>query len=467
MKQGGASLSSWWKPPGLLDVSSHSSSRGQTKKSSSELVEAAEAYLDAQTPESLAVLHQLTWQTTAATVAFVTHHAALCLRLLDALAETVVSMPQDQDQNQQPHLPQALEVLYAFCQNAAIGYPSHAFGKLLQWLVASITAMALNQGNTAENDVELLKLQLVVMAETLKSNAGVRIYAKEMSKVKEFYRSLTILLNSTEDPELLVFSMTILARLVLSDPLGAKLFSSKNVDQAVELVFSVLEGSWQDSPDSRTSLLSRRSLLQFMSIDLLFDLADRAEILSILEKHGKMELMIDNFVMAINLNGDGKHIRLAIQFLSGVVTLGPAFRKMLMKALADNDVLCRVLQVTLHPSKLVAMQCINLVLKVMGEDSRPLQGLFDSPSQVTKLHPVITGLFRSVNESVASLERTECTEDRSMSEEYLHSVEACQLLAKISEFPATRAFCTEAISFNQVRDGTCRVLMVRMLMMCG
>lgn len=460
--------SSWWRPPGAMDVSDGQLSRASFASSSSfgvkkpatstsRLRVAVHEYLTAPSSDSLANLHQLTRKPTSEIVFFSRQLTALALRLLDTLSEHLLSIAQaaEETQSQAPYtieVHELLELVYLFINNTPIGYPSHALGKLLQWLVAGVVTSGLS--GTCENETTL-KLQLLVVAEVLKVNAGVRIYAKEMKKVKEFYRALTILLNSTEDAELLVFSMTILARLVLTESLGAKLFSQKNVDQAFELVFSILDGSWQDNTrtagrSSGDSILNAKTLLQCVSVDLLCELADRPDILSLLEKHAKMEHVVENFFMVINLNGDAEQIQVGIHFLSSLLALGHQFRKIMIKFLSDEDVLYRVLQVTLHPSRMLGILTTQLMLRVIGEDLRPIQSLFESPSLVQKLGPVVAGLFRCINEASGIVQQTENFEELGTSEEYLHSVEVCQVLAKLCEFPLLRSACVQTISLNQV-----------------
>lgn len=460
--------SSWWRPPGAVEVSdaeltrtsfASSSSYGVKKPTTpkSPMLAAVDEYLTSPSSDTLAQLHQLTRKPTSEVIFFSAQLTTLCLRLLDTLAEHLLSVVQaaEESQSQATYVVdehELLELVYLFSKNTALGYPSHAVGKLLHWLVAGIVTSGLS--GACENETTL-KLQLLVVAEMLKVNAGVRIYAKEMTKVKEFYRSLTILLNSTEDAELLVFSMTILARLVLTESLGAKLFSQKNVDQALELVFSILDGSWQDNTrtagrSSAISILNVKSLLQCVGVDLLCELADRPEILGILEKHPKMDPVMENFFMILNLNGDAEQIQVSIHFLSAIVGLGHQFRKLMVKFLSDEDVLYRVLQVTLHPSKMIGILATQLVLKIIGDDLRPIRSLFNSPSQVQRLNPVIAGFFRCINEAAGLVQHRENVDELSTSEEYLHSVEVCQVLAKLCEFPLLRSVCVQTIGLNQV-----------------
>ncbi|KUF79988.1 CIP2A protein [Phytophthora nicotianae] len=438
------------------------------KPSKSALAVAVGSYIASPSAATASDLYRTAQKLSAHNEFFATNHTALCLQLLDTLAEhllavasvnkatdtqdeasTQYSQPTQTQQTPEDSL-QLLELSYLFARKTIIGYPSHALCKLLQWLVENVSVSALRNG--CETDTGL-KLQLLVLAEMIKISAGVRIYAKEMKKIKDYYRSLTILLNSTEDAELLVFSMAILARLVLSESMGSKLFSEKNVDQAFVLIFSVLDGSWHDNTDESmsdtTTILDRRSLLQMVSADLLCDLADSQEILELLEKYPKILPTIDNCFMVINLNGEAEQILVAAHFLASIVQLSHVFRKMLIKSLSDQDVLYRVLQTTVHPSKLAATTTAQLILKVIGDDIRSIRSLFEPSENAERLNPVVTGMIRCITDATAVVQRAEDNEVLSNSDEYLHTVEVCHLLTKLNELPAIRSLCVETISLNQ------------------
>ncbi|KAK1939262.1 Protein CIP2A [Phytophthora citrophthora] len=429
------------------------------------LLVAVDGYLSTPNASTASDLYRSARKLSAQSEFFAANHTSLCLQLLDTLAEHLLDVAasyktsevQDTQYSQLTQTQQApedslqlLELCYLFTRRTAIGYPSHTLCKLLQWLVESISVSALR--NSCENDTGL-RLQLLVLAEMIKLSAGVRIYAKEMKKIKDFYRSLTILLNSTEDAELLVFSMAILARLVLSEPMGSKLFSEKNVDQAFALVFSVLDGSWHGTSDENMSdsptILDRRSLLQMISVDLLCDLADRHEILELLEQYPKIASTIENCLMTINLNGEVEQVVVSAHFLSSIVQLSHVFRKMLVKSLSDQDVLYRVLQATLHPSKLAATTTARLVLKVIGDDIRSIRSLFESSADAERLNPIVAGMVRCITDTTTVVQSAEDSEALSNSDEYLHSVEVCHLLAKLSELPTIRLLCVGTISLNQ------------------
>lgn len=482
-----ASGSSWWKPVGGLDATveaidlsrmsfaslASGKRRGSSAARTSPVVAAVDQYLVSPSVDSAHRLLLVARKPSVLMTFFSTHYSPLCLQLLDTLAEHILSLtpaPQpvsaakesgrseESDfavSQTQPAAENAsvlsplLELVYLFSRKTAVGYPSHALSKLLQWLVDSIAVAALQCNSEGSS---MLKLQLVVMAEMIQTSSGVQLFVKEMKKVKEVYRALTVVLNSTEDAELLVFSMAILARLVLSDSLGNKLFSAKNVDQALELVFSVLDGSCSgsDSAYSPDSVFSRASLLQLISVDLLCDLAERSDVLDVLEKHAKMKPAIEGFVMAINLNGSADQILLAAHFLSRLVALGHHFRKVVAQILSDFDILYRVLQTTLHPSRLIAITSTQLMLKVIGDDARPMKAIFDDSNDVQRLTPVITGMFRCITDVTDTVQQREGREELCASEQYLHSVEGCQLLAKLSEFPSFRSQCAQNISLNQV-----------------
>uniref|UniRef100_M4B983 CIP2A N-terminal domain-containing protein n=1 Tax=Hyaloperonospora arabidopsidis (strain Emoy2) TaxID=559515 RepID=M4B983_HYAAE len=286
-------------------------------------------------------------------------------------------------------------------------------------------------------------------------SAGIRLYVKEIQQIKDFYRSLTMLISNTEDAELLVCSMSILASLVLSEPVGSKLFSEKNVDQAFALAFSVLDESWGGGADESmsdvTTTMDRRPLLQMVSADLICNLADRREILELLEKYPKIAPTIDSCIMAINLNCEAEQIVVAAYFLSSIVPLSQICRNMVIKRLSDQDVLYRVLQATLHPSKLAAITAAQLISTVIGDDARSLRNLFDSAVNAERLSPIVVGMIRSTADATQLVQGAEDIEVLSHSNEYLHAVVVCRLLAKLSALPAIRLLCVKSIGLNQVR----------------
>eukprot|EP00644_Phytophthora_capsici_P004274 jgi/Phyca11/109677/e_gw1.17.419.1 len=171
------------------------------------LLVAVDGYLATPNASTATDLYRSARKLSAQHEFFALNHTLLCLQLLDTLAEHLLAVAashkssevQDTQYSQLTQTQQTpedslqlLELCYLFTRNTAIGYPSHALCKLLQWLVESISVSALR--NDCENDTGL-RLQLLVLAEMIKPSAGVRIYAKEMKKIKDFYRSLTILLN--------------------------------------------------------------------------------------------------------------------------------------------------------------------------------------------------------------------------------------------------------------------------------
>lgn len=466
------STTSWWRPPGALDAASFSTASPSTSHSSSRLATAVNAVLRASqnashttSIEELLALSRLARAPTVDAALFSQLRPALSLRLLDALAQQLLSVAQAADAQSQSQSQAAfaadthalLELLYLFARHASIGYPSPALSRLLPWLVSDVVASVLSGACANETT---LKLELLLLAELLKRNAGVRLFVKESKAVKDLYRALTVLLNSTEDAELLVFSMTVLVRLVLTEPLGAKLFSLKNAEQAFELALSILDGAWQDTPRSagRTSdesVLSAKSLLQTVSVDLVCELAGRTELRDLLERHARLAPLIESSVMAVSLNGDAGQLQVALHLLASVAALRLPFRKLLLASLADTDVLQRVLQTTLHPSKLLGLLTAQLVLQVLGDDdARLTRGFLEADAHVQRLQSVLTGLFRGVNETATLVQQEQTDDDKSLDElalsaPYLHSVAACQLLARLCDFPAVRSACVHTVSLNQ------------------
>ncbi|DBA03472.1 TPA: hypothetical protein N0F65_002880 [Lagenidium giganteum] len=472
----------WWKPPGAMDLdisvaeslAAGNAGRHLDKRKSvvlppSRLVDFVHNLLATPSRDTLKQLYDFVAlygrkQHSSQLLFFSASMPTLSLRLLDLLADHIVQLQSSHEgtasgssstsatkTGDSKSLKEAMELFYVFCKDTPIGYPSHAVGKLLQSQVGCIISSAMNGGS---EDESMLKLQLLLVAVTLKINAGVRIYVKEMQRVKEFYRALTILLNSTEDAEFLVHSMTILARLVLSESLGAKLFSSKNVEQAFELVFTVLEGTWQDGNAASTStspVLVQPLHLQIACVDLLCDLAEQQSIVSRLEQHAKVVPVTESFLLAIHLNGNFEQIRVAMHYLSSIVALGPQFRKLVIRLMIEQDVFHRIMQVTLYPSKTIGILCARMLLRIISDDQRAMKNVFEPASKTQQLSPVIAGILRCINDASSVVQNTESFEQLCASETYQHSVEVCQVLAKMCEFSTVRALCVQTISLNQVK----------------
>uniref|UniRef100_A0AAV1UHE1 CIP2A N-terminal domain-containing protein n=1 Tax=Peronospora matthiolae TaxID=2874970 RepID=A0AAV1UHE1_9STRA len=425
------------------------------------LVVSVERYLASPSAATACTLHTIAQQLSTHSEIFSRNHTTLCLHLLDALADQVLAVAASsealdvhsqttQTQGTPEDVLPLLELCFLFARNAAIGYPSHQLCRLFQWLVKSVSVAALQ--SSCETDTGL-KLQLLVLAKMTTRSAGIRLYVKEIQQIKDFYRSLTMLISNTEDAELLVCSMTILASLVLSEPVGSKLFSGKNVDQVFALAFSVLDESWDDGADENmsdvTTTTDRRPLLQMVSADLICNLADRREILELLEKYPKIAPTIGNCSMAINLNCEVEQIVVAAYFLSSVVPLSQVCRNMVIKRFSDQDVLYRVLQATLHPSKLAAITAARLISTVIGDDARSLRNLFDSAVNAERLSPIVAGMIRCTADATRLVQGAEDIAELSHSNEYLHAVVVCRLLAKLSALPAIRLLCVKSIGLNQ------------------
>ncbi|TDH70551.1 hypothetical protein CCR75_009372 [Bremia lactucae] len=437
------------------------------KPAKSGLAAAVDGYLASPNTATASDLYRSTQKLSTHNHFFTTSHATLSIQMLDTLAEHIVAFTVSSDaldaqeeasthyslqtQTQQTHEDALLllELCYIFARKTSIGFPSFMLCKLLQWLVESVSVTALKTG--CEIDLGL-KLQLLVLAELIKMSAGVRIYVKEMKIIKDLYRSLTILLNSTEDAELIIFSMAILARLVLTESLGNKIFSDKNVGQALNLLFSVLDGSWYDSTEKRyldsNTILNRRSLLQVVSVDLLCTLCGREEILEKLEQNVNI-LTSDKFMMTINLNGELEQIVVAAHFLASVGQLSHVLRRQIAASIFDQNVFYRILQATLHPSKLAAMTIAQLILTVIEDDICSIQYVFDVEANLERLVPIVTGIVQYIADVTTIVQSAEDDETFSNSDAYLHSVEVCHLLTKLCKCSKVRSLCAQTISLNQ------------------
>ncbi|RHZ42599.1 hypothetical protein DYB26_014371, partial [Aphanomyces astaci] len=124
---------------------------------------------------------------------------------------------------------------------ACVGYPTPPFAKALSTLVHSVVHAIVEIG-----DVDLdasFALHLQTLAACLRGNVGVRLFVSELSTRKELVRTLALLLNRTDDASILIHAMSVLACLVLQEPMGRKLFQPKNVAHALTLVLSIVDNN--------------------------------------------------------------------------------------------------------------------------------------------------------------------------------------------------------------------------------
>ncbi|RHY75035.1 hypothetical protein DYB30_001610 [Aphanomyces astaci] len=124
---------------------------------------------------------------------------------------------------------------------ACVGYPTPPFAKALSTLVHSVVHAIVEIG-----DVDLdasFALHLQTLAACLRGNVGVRLFVSELPTRKELVRTLALLLNRTDDASILIHAMSVLACLVLQEPMGRKLFQPKNVAHALTLVLSIVDNN--------------------------------------------------------------------------------------------------------------------------------------------------------------------------------------------------------------------------------
>ncbi|EEY55409.1 uncharacterized protein PITG_09365 [Phytophthora infestans T30-4] len=125
------------------------------KPGKSAMVVAVDSYLESPSGGTASDLYRAARKLSA-------HKPHCALQLLDTLAEHLLAAT--------PEALQLLELCYLFARKTAIGYP--------------VSVSALRNGCEVDTG---LNLQLLELAEMIKISAGVRIYAKEMKKIKDFY----------------------------------------------------------------------------------------------------------------------------------------------------------------------------------------------------------------------------------------------------------------------------------------
>ncbi|CAK4396385.1 unnamed protein product [Aphanomyces euteiches] len=286
-----------------------------------------------------------------------------------------------------------VNLVYDMVHGATIGYPTPLLGKVLSALVHTISRDIVE--NSSFDGASFL-LHLETLAACLHNNVGVRLYVSELPDRKELVRTLALMLNRTDDAHVLVYSMSILARLVLHEPVGRKLFQPKNVEHAISLVASVVTSVEMDH--SRDTLL-----VQLACIDLIADLVSQPWILTIVEGSEEFRGLITDMMARIDLNENVVRLQVALHFLYVVATISHPMRKEMGKSFPP---LSKALQVVLHPMPLVAKCATKFFISFLSDDRALVEGLINSTCPtvdeklIAPLQPVLIALFKTLHTAI-------------------------------------------------------------------
>ncbi|OQS01491.1 hypothetical protein ACHHYP_00656 [Achlya hypogyna] len=395
---------------------------------------------------------------------FVEHIKALPSSTFQALVDVVARMSIDSESNRLEE--EMLVVLGTITPGVLVGYPTPPLAKLLQALIHTLIRDILHDTDVdseAQDTAFLIHLQ--TLAGCLHGNVGVRLFVAELPERKDLVRTLAVMLNRTDDSSVLIYSMSILARLVLSEPVGRKLFQAKNVDQALGLICTVVADK-----DNTVLLLSldnvatkERIGLQTASVDLLADLATQPWILAAFEaseelRHLTHTLLQDRFHLH---EGSALGLQIAIYYLTTLAGLSHRFRRDLVKQVPN---LSLALPVVLHPIPSIATAAAQFFVTLLGDDRAVVDALVDTCPELAdgasrepaSLQPTLTDLFRRLHTTIAVLVRevgdvdTDAFDDLITSPDYEYAVQVCQLLSRLSQDRRVWAMSVELVNMTQL-----------------
>ncbi|KAG9414214.1 hypothetical protein AC1031_013418 [Aphanomyces cochlioides] len=335
-----------------------------------------------------------------------------------------------------------VNLVYDMVHGATIGYPTPLLGKVLSALVHTISR------DIAENssfDGTSFLLHLETLAACLHNNVGVRLYVSEQPDRKELVRTLALMLNRTDDAHVLVYSMSILARLVLHEPVGRKLFQPKNVEHAISLVASVVTNVEMDH--SRDTLL-----VQLACIDLIADLVSQPWILTIVEGSEEFRGLITDMMARIDMNENVVRLQVALHFLYVVATISHPMRKEMGKSFPP---LSKALQVVLHPMPLVAKCATKFFISFLSDDRALVEGLINSTCPtvdeklIAPLQPVLIALFKTLHAAITLFVRQDAQFDACI-DDYTQAVGICQLLIHLSVDARVASLSLPLVNLSQM-----------------